>query len=197
MLIIKEYYLHMIRPFYNLKLIKVFMGIRGAGKTLLFETIRKELLDNGFSAVDIIFMNFEDLRLSVFRTSESLHHEILRRAGGRERKIHIFLDEIQLVDKWEECVNSLRVVLDSDIYITGSNADLLSGELATLLNGRYVKFEIYPFSFKEFLLSYPSSLSDTRSLFLKYVEFGGMPELIDAGLRIIEVRSIYRVYLKR
>ena len=112
-------------------------------------------------------------------TAEELHREILRRAEGITDKVYLFFDEIQEVRDWEKCVNSLRVSLDCDIYITGSNAKLLSGELATYLGGRYVEFVIYPFSFAEFSELYSETFPEagTEQSFRKYLTAGGMPYL--------------------
>ena len=112
-------------------------------------------------------------------SAEALHKEILRRAASIQGKVYLFLDEIQEVARWEKCVNSLRVDIDCDIYITGSNAKLLSGELATYLGGRYVEFVIYPFSFSEFTQLYREVFSNTDSAkcFRDYLTVGGMPYL--------------------
>ena len=119
------------------------------------------------------------MRFSHLHTAEALHNEILKRAGEIEGKVYLFFDEIQEVAGWERCVNSLRIALDCDIYITGSNAKLLSGELATYLGGRYVEFVIYPFSFGEFLELYHTidPGSTIRQCFQKYLLAGGMPYL--------------------
>ena len=109
-------------------------------------------------------------------------------------KVYLFFDEIQEVDAWEKCVNSFRVELDCDIYITGSNAKLLSGELATYLVGRYVEFVVYPFSFEEFIELYHTVCPDTdiRQCFNKYLTAGGMPYL--SNLRYDE--TVSRQYLR-
>ena len=109
----------------------------------------------------------------------ALHEEILKRAEHIEGKVYLFFDEIQEVADWEKCINSFRVSLDCDIYITGSNAKLLSGELATYLGGRYVEFVIYPFSFTEFLELYHTIEPDAsmQQCFQKYLLAGGMPYL--------------------
>ena len=140
-----------IRPFIGSDLIKVMTGIRRAGKSVMLELIQAELLESGVSSNQFITINFEDMRYANLLNAADLHTEILRRADTIQGKAYLFFDEIQEVQGWEKCVNSLRVALDCDIYITGSNAKLLSGELATYLGGRYVEFVIYPFSFAEFI----------------------------------------------
>lgn len=150
----RETYMNRIRPFIGNELIKVMTGMRRSGKSVMLELIKEELTESGVSAEQFISINFEDMRYSHLLTANALHAEILERVKGIEEKAYLFFDEIQEVADWEKCINSLRVSLDCDIYITGSNAKLLSGELATHLGGRYVEFVIYPFSFSEFLELY-------------------------------------------
>ena len=152
----RELYMNRIRPFIGGELIKVMTGIRRSGKSVMLELIKEELAEAGVAPSQMISINFEDMRYSHLQTATALHDEIIKRAEGIEGKAYLFFDEIQEVEGWEKCVNSLRVALDCDIYITGSNAKLLSGELATYIGGRYVEFVIYPFSFAEFLELYQS-----------------------------------------
>lgn len=190
----RESYMARIRPFIDGDLIKVLTGIRRSGKSVMLELIKDELRARGVTEEQIIAFNFEDMRNAQLCTAEALHDELVRRAASIKRKIYFFFDEIQEVERWERCVNSLRVEMDCDIYITGSNAKLLSGELATYLAGRYVEFIIYPFSFSEFLALYHSVEpdADTRTCFDRYLTFGGMPYL--ANLRFDETAC--RQYLR-
>ena len=189
----RESYMRRIRPFIGGELIKVMTGIRRCGKSVMLELVKQELLDSGVGAEQFITLNFEDLRNAPLCRAEALHAEILRRAAAIPGKAYLFFDEIQEVQEWEKCVNSLRVALDCDIYITGSNAKLLSGELATYLGGRYVEFVIYPFSFAEFLELYRTIAPEAsgQQAFQKYLLAGGMPYL--ANLRYAEEPS--RQYL--
>lgn len=175
----RESYMRRIRPFINGELVKVMTGIRRSGKSVMLELVKQELLEMGMREEQFISINFEDMRYLHLCTAQALHQEILTRAEGIEGKVYLFFDEIQEVKDWEKCVNSLRVALDCDIYITGSNAKLLSGELATYLGGRYVEFVIYPFSFAEFLELYrPTDPRATAGqCFQQYLRFGGMPYL--------------------
>ncbi len=179
----RELYMSRIRPFIGTELVKVMTGIRRCGKSVMLELIRQELVENGIDPARFLSINFEDMRYSHLQTAEALHEEIIGRASGVEGKVYLFFDEIQEVRDWEKCINSLRVSLDCDIYITGSNARLLSGELATFLGGRYVEFVIYPFSFGEFLELYRSIAQDTSvpECFRKYLLAGGMPYLANLG----------------
>lgn len=175
----REMYMSRIRPFIGGDLIKVMTGIRRSGKSVMLELIKEELMESGISPSQFISINFEDMRYAHLQTANALHDEITKRAADIGGKVYLFFDEIQEVDGWEKCVNSLRVTTECDIYITGSNAKLLSGELATYLGGRYVEFVIYPFSFAEFLELYRLTEPDAtlQKCFQKYLLSGGMPYL--------------------
>ena len=149
----RERYMKQIRPFINSDLIKVLTGLRRVGKSVMLELIKQELVEQGISESQFITINFESMANAMYCTAESLYGELNKRISALAGKSYLFLDEIQEVANWEKCLSSLRVDFDCDIYITGSNASLLSGELATLLGGRYVKIVIYPFSFEEYLES--------------------------------------------
>ncbi|WP_339123407.1 ATP-binding protein [Fusobacterium nucleatum] len=179
----RELYIEKIKPFIDKDIIKVLTGIRRSGKSVMLKLIMEELKQNGIDEKQFININFENLINRELTTADKLHKYILKRASEIKNKCYIFLDEIQEVKDWEKCINSLRVNeeydFDFDIYITGSNAKLLSGELSTYLAGRYVEFVIYPFSFKEFLdtLKPIQSNVSTKEAFQKYIKFGGMPFL--------------------
>lgn len=175
----RELYMSRIRPFIGGELIKVVTGIRRSGKSVMLELVKQELLESGVGAEHFISINFEDMRNAHLCNAQALHEEVLRLSSTIQGKAFLFFDEIQEVANWEKCINSLRVALDCDIYITGSNAKLLSGELATYLGGRYVEFVIYPFSFSEFLALYLPIFpqSSIQQCFQKYLVTGGMPYL--------------------
>ena len=182
----RETYLRRIRPFIGGDLVKVMTGMRRSGKSVMLELIKEELVSQGVDPQQFIALNFEDMRYTHLLTAQALHDEILQRKEGMHGKVYLFFDEIQEVDGWEKCINSFRVEFDCDIYITGSNAKLLSGELATYLGGRYVEFVIYPFSFAEFLALYRTVYPETSPAqgFQAYLLRGGMPYL--ANLRFEE-----------
>ena len=175
-------------------LVKVLTGIRRCGKSVMLDLIKEELLALGVESSQIVSINFENMSNAHLCTAAALHDEILRRASEIRGKVYLFFDEIQEVEAWEKCINSFRVELDCDIYITGSNARLLSGELATYLAGRYVEFVIYPFSFAEFIELYHTVCpdADIRQCFNKYLTAGGMPYL--SNLRYDDAAS--RQYLR-
>lgn len=168
-----------IRPFMNTDLIKVFTGIRRAGKSVMLELVKNELKESGIGEEKFLCINFEQFSNSQFLDVESLYKKITDFQKNTKGKIYLFFDEIQEVDGWEKCINSCRIDFDCDIYITGSNAKLLSGELTTYLAGRYVEFVIYPFSFAEFfemnLIKNPNV--DKATCFMQFLKTGGMPFL--------------------
>lgn len=175
----REMYMSRIRPFIGSELIKVMTGIRRCGKSVMLELVKAELLASGVGRENFISINFEDMRYGHLLTAQALHDHVLTQAQQVQGKVYLFFDEIQEVKDWERCINSFRVEMDCDIYITGSNAKLLSGELATYLGGRYVEFVIYPFSYGEFMDLYRTiepGATDARC-FQKYLLCGGMPYL--------------------
>ena len=181
----RESYLSQIRPFIDKsELIKVIVGVRRSGKSIMLELIKEELLEKNVSQERMIFINFEDMNYSRLTTAASLHDYLKTKIEKINGRAYIFLDEIQEVKDWEKCVNSLRVNSDADIYITGSNAKMLSGEYATLLSGRYVEFTVYPFSFSEYCEARRAD-GDNKSVseyFMEYVKYGGLPFLATTAL---------------
>jgi predicted AAA+ superfamily ATPase len=166
-------------PFVGTDLVKVFTGIRRCGKSVVMTLVQDELRKHGTPPENMLFFNFEDIANAPLCTAEALHEHIKERIKGVLGRVYLFFDEIQEVAQWERCVNSLRVTADVDIFITGSNSTLLSGELATYLAGRYVEIQVYPFSFAEFLEMYQTLEPDItpRDAFNRYLIFGGLPFL--------------------
>ena len=175
----RELYMSRIRPFIGLDIIKVLTGLRRSGKSVMLELIKEELLRQGVTSAQFLSFNFEDMNNIPYCTAEALHDEIKKRVSAVDGKSYLFFDEIQEVRDWERCINSLRIEFECDIYITGSNAKLLSGELATYLAGRYVEFVIYPFSYREFLMLYREIYPEAteQKVFSSYLTLGGMPYL--------------------
>ena len=170
----RELWLKKIRPFYENELIKVLIGIRRSGKSIILKQIQDELLANGINPNHIIFINFEDLAFSFIKNETDLHNYIKPQIID-DKKYYLFFDEIQNVQNFEKVLNSLRATQNVSIFITGSNANLLSGELATLLAGRYVTFKIMPFTFAE-CLQIQNITNPTDSDLMNYLKFGGMPQ---------------------
>ncbi len=175
-MIIRERYLSMIRPFYDQELIKVLIGIRRSGKSVILMQIMDELKNNGLDNYHIIYMNFENFDYEEYTDPKKLNKYIEEKIIDNE-KYYIFFDEIQNVESWEKVVNSLRATKNTSIFITGSNSDLLSSDLATHIAGRYVSFKITPFTFSEVceLLSITDK-NNIEEVFYDYVKWGGMPQ---------------------
>jgi len=177
----RDEYIKKIVPFIDKDVIKVLTGIRRSGKSVMLKLLMEELKNRGINENQFIYINFENLKYRKLKNYERLYDFILNKVDDKYKSYYIFLDEIQEVEEWERCVNSLRVDEDFnfDIYITGSNAKLLSGELSTYLAGRYIEFVVYPFSFKEFfeIMKEKNKEIDLKEAFQDYIKFGGMPFL--------------------
>ena len=175
-MIIRERYLKQIRPFYNQDLIKVLIGIRRSGKSVILTQIIDELQKKETDDEHIIYMNFEDFDYEEYTDPKKLNNYIKKKIKDN-KKYYIFFDEIQNVDSWEKVVNSLRATKNTSIFITGSNSDLLSSDLATHIAGRYVSFKITPFTFSE--VCELLNITDKNALdetFNDYIKWGGMPQ---------------------
>ena len=169
-MIIRETWLKKIRPFYENELIKVLIGIRRCGKSVILKQIANEIeADDAHK----IFINFEDLEFNALQDELSLYNYV-KALITDEKKYYLFFDEIQNVQNFEKAINSFRL-LNTSIFITGSNAKLLSGELATLLSGRYVSFKILPFTFTEAVEIQGIKNPDEKTL-MDYIQWGGMPQ---------------------
>ncbi|MCL2165070.1 MAG: ATP-binding protein [Oscillospiraceae bacterium] len=165
-MIIRETYLFRIRPFIGKDIIKVLTGLRRSGKSVLLEQVREEI-----NNPNTVFLNFEDLGNQHLCEYNVFHDFVCEKINNSKEKFYLFFDEIQEVQGWEKAINSLRAKFNVDIYITGSNSRLLSGELATYIAGRYISFIVYPFSYAEF-----KTVSSDYT-FDDYTRYGGMPFL--------------------
>ncbi len=175
-MIIRERYLKQIRPFYNQDLIKVLIGIRRSGKSVILTQIIDELKKKETDDEHIIYMNFEDFDYEEYTDPKKLNNYIKKKIKD-DKKYYIFFDEIQNVDSWEKVVNSFRATKNTSIFITGSNSDLLSSDLATHIAGRYVSFKITPFTFSEVCeLLNITDKNDLDETFNDYIKWGGMPQ---------------------
>ena len=204
----REIYLDKLVAFQDTEMIKVITGIRRCGKSSLMKLMAKHLRETGVGSNQIIEMNFESMRFSEMDVRE--FYEYVRARVHPEKRTYLFFDEVQKVSSWENAVNSFRVDFDCDIYLTGSNAHLLSSELSTYLSGRYVEIKVLPLSFREFIDFHGYSLVersslvggnrkaavdadgnayDLRELFEAYARFGGMPMLADVGLEVDRVMA--------
>ena len=159
----------------NQPIIKVLTGIRRSGKSVMLELIQKELIEQGINQELFISINLESKKNPFNITIEGIYEYVKTKVTEINQKVYLFFDEIQELDGWETMINAIMIDFDADIYITGSNAKLLSGELATYLAGRYVEVKIYPFSYKEILNFFPQK--NKSEVFQRYLIRGGMPFL--------------------
>ena len=175
-MVIRERYLKLIRPFYDQELIKVLIGIRRSGKSVILKQIIDELKQKNIDNNHIIYINFEDYDYEEYTNPKKLN-EYIKEQIRDDKKYYLFFDEIQNVSEWEKVVNSLRATKNTSIFITGSNSDLLSSDLATHIAGRYVSFKITPFTFDEVckLLNITDN-RDIEDAFNDYIKWGGMPQ---------------------
>lgn len=174
----RDKYLDQLIEVKDLNLIKVITGVRRCGKSTLLLQYKDFLLENGIKDSDILYMSFESAEWYEIKDYKDLYNYI--KSKYHNRKVYLLLDEVQNVEDWEKAVNSLLVDINCDIYITGSNAYLLSSELTTLLAGRVYTINMYPFSFSEYLqINDNSNSQDKYQLFNDYLKYGGMPMLIN------------------
>lgn len=169
-------YIEKIKLFVDKPIIKVITGMRRVGKSTLLTIIKDQIL-NKVKDINKIYLNFESIEFININNDKALINYLEPLLNSLDGKIYFFFDEIQIVKNWEKVINGLRVDYDCDIYITGSNSTLISGDLASLLSGRYVEFEIQPFTFTEFSQVYIDLNLPKELLFNKYIKLGGMPFL--------------------
>ena len=204
----RDLYLQQLKAFQDTEMIKVITGIRRCGKSSLMKLMANELRTSGVSEKQIIEINFESMRFSDMSAKEFYAYVTERAIPGK--RMYLFFDEVQRISGWENAVNSFRVDLDCDIYVTGSNAHLLSSELSTYLSGRFAEIKVLPLSFREFLdfhgytaterksptgqmrkriLDSGGEIYDPKELYQAYARFGGMPMLADVGLETDKVTA--------
>ena len=205
----RDLYLSQLIAFQDTEPVKVVTGIRRCGKSSLLKLMQNHLLDTGIRQEQIIAMNFESMEYR--KMDVQAFYEYVKGKILPNRKMYLFFDELQRLDRWEDAVNSFRVDFDCDIYITGSNAYLLSSEYSTYLGGRYVEIKMLPLSFKEFLEFHGYEVRDYKApgggikkraydsngemvqwedLFEAYVRYGGMPGIADVGLEQDKVLAL-------
>ena len=174
--IFRDRYIEKIKNFIDKPIVKILTGMRRVGKSTILKTIKNDVLKD-VPEENKIYMNFESFEYFEINNASSLKEYLNEILKDQKGKVYFFFDEIQLVEDWEKVINALRVSFDSDIYITGSNSKLISGDLATLLAGRYVEFEIQPFTFDEFSQINNKLNLSRDELFQKFIKIGGMPGL--------------------
>lgn len=169
----RDLYMKKIRPFMNKDVVKVLTGIRRSGKSVMLQLIQDELIESGVDKKRMLAINFESNSVDYVKSVDETYSVIKKLAKDNSGTIYLFLDEVQELNGWESMVNSCMVDFDIDIYITGSNAKMLSGELATYLAGRYIEIRMYPFSFSEVCDILPDN--SPKDNFMTYIVRGGMP----------------------
>lgn len=181
----RKEYLNTLIELKDKNLIKVLTGVRRSGKSTVMEMFRKYLFSTGVEESQIVFLNFEDFEnLKWLNDFEGLYYHIIHQLD-LTKKCYVFLDEVQQIKEFERIVDGLYVKPNIDVYITGSNAYMLSSELGTLLTGRYISIHILPFSFKEFITTQKDT-SRIDLLFTKYIDTGGMPGIFDLPEHLVK-----------
>ncbi len=195
--IYREEYMKKLENYKDKKIIKVLTGMRRSGKSTILNEFRKELVKSGIPEKNIISINFDDNDNKELLDEQKLHDFIIKNTN-KKVKNYVFLDEIQNVNGFEKCVDSLFLRDYLDIYITGSNSYMLSGELATFLTGRYIQIHVLPLSFKEYLSYYGEN--DELKKYNEYVMYGGFPYLINlekSNQKLDYLDSIYNTVIMK
>ena len=186
----REMYLKKIRDSYDSELIKIIVGVRRSGKSVLMMQIIDELKEKGINEDHIIYINFEDYDYTDYTKPKEFNKYIKDKIKDND-KYYLLFDEIQNVEDFEKVINSFRVTMNVSIFITGSNSKVLSGDLSTHLAGRYINIKMMPFTFSEYLELQNSQgiIKDKDEAFLEYVEWGGMPQIYNSTS--IQKRKMY------
>ena len=198
-MIIRDTYLKRMIDAKDTELIKVITGVRRSGKSTLLLMFKEYLIKNDISTDNIIYINFESAIYDDIKDYKDLYKFVASKI--KQGKMYLLLDEVQNVTDWEKAVNSFKVDFDIDIYITGSNAYLLSSELSTLLSGRYIEIKIYPLSFKEYLIFNNYDKNNLEEKFNEYLKYGGLPAITlikdNSDLVLSYLDDIYNTIVKK
>lgn len=198
-MIIRENYLQKLIDAKDKDFIKVITGLRRSGKSTLLQMFKNYLVDNNIHESNIIYMNFESALFDNIKDYRDLYDYVKDKIG--KERVYLLLDEVQNIASWEKAINSFKVDFNIDIYITGSNAYLLSSELSTLLSGRYIEIKMYPLSFKEFLKFNQYDTTEINDKFLMYLKYGGLPALTliknNTELVLSYLTDIYNTIVKK
>ncbi len=188
-MILRTSYFNQLLQLRDQDLIKVVTGIRRCGKSTLLHAFKQHLLTDGVAADAICFLNFEERENAHFQSWEQVYDFIIGKLSAAAKR-YVFLDEVQLIPQFEKLVDALYVKKDIDLYITGSNAYLLSSELSTMLSGRYIAINLHPFSFAEYVTAFPE-VSDMGKLFRQYMNGSCFPESVTLSKVAPEQENIY------
>lgn len=198
-MIIRDTYLKRMIDAKDTEFIKVITGVRRSGKSTLLLMFKDYLINNNISSKNIIYINFESAMYDDIKNYKDLYKFVASKI--KKDKMYLLLDEVQNVTAWEKAINSFKVDFDIDIYITGSNAYLLSSELSTLLSGRYIEIKIYPLSFKEYLIFNNYDRNNLEDKFNEYLKYGGLPAITlikdNSDLVLSYLGDIYNTIVKK
>ena len=188
-MILRKNYLDILMSLRNQHLIKVVTGIRRCGKSTLLEVLQQQFIDEGIDKSCIISMSFEQREHSEYTTWQEVYDVVVSKITTNQM-YYVFLDEVQLIPQFERLIDALFVRKDIDLYVTGSNAYLLSSELATMLSGRYVALNLHPFSFAEYVLAFPEERNLDR-LFRQYINNSSFPEAVNLSKNAPQMINAY------
>lgn len=198
-MITRELYLNKIIDAKDTEFIKVITGVRRSGKSTLLLMFKEYLLQNNVKEENIIHVNFESAMYDDIKNYKDLYMYVKEKI--KTEKVYLLLDEVQNVESWEKAINSFKVDFNVDIYITGSNAYLLSSELSTLLSGRYIEIKMYPLSFKEYLTFNNYTRDNIDDKFNEYLKYGGLPAITlikdNSELVLSYLNDIYNTIVKK
>ena len=198
-MIIRENYLKKMIEAKDTEFIKVITGVRRSGKSTLLLMYKEYLLNTNIDDNNIIYINFESAKYDDIKSYKDLYKYVKEKI--KKEKVYLLLDEVQNVESWEKAINSFKVDFNIDIYITGSNAYLLSSELSTLLSGRYIEIKMYPLSFKEFIKFNNYDNNNLDEKFNEYLKYGGLPAITlikdNDELVLSYLNDIYNTIVKK
>lgn len=198
-MVIREKYLKRMIDAKDTEFIKVITGVKRSGKSTLLLMFKDYLVHHHVKEENIIYINFESAMYDDIKNYKDLYQYIQKRI--KDSKVYLLLDEVQNVEAWEKAINSFKVDFDIDIYITGSNAYLLSSELSTLLSGRYIEIKVYPLSFKEYLIFNQYDNQNIEDKFYEYLRYGGLPAITliknNDELVLSYLNDIYNTIVKK
>ncbi len=188
-MIIRPDYIKAITPFIDAPLVKILAGVRRCGKSTILSMIANVLNNRGINSENIIERRYNEMNIDNSFTAKDMYND-LRSAVSGKGKCYLFLNELQEIDGWERVVNDLLESCDVDIYVTGSNSKLMSSEISTYLTGRYVLIPVYTLSFREYLDFKKKDISEARTIFDEYIQYGGFPII---GIGNFDTRSAYQI----
>lgn len=193
-MIVRPYYLHLLKTYRDVPLVKILAGVRRCGKSTILEMLKKDLLESGVSSDHIINMRYTSEDFDEGMTDKDMYNGIKEKMTD-SRRYYLLLDEVQEVKGWEKSVNSLLENANTDIYVTGSNSKLMSSEISTYLTGRYISIPVFTLSFSEYMKFKKGSNSPAKELLNEYIRFGGFPIValsdFDEGAAYQIVEGIY------